>query len=81
MLSLAKQTNKDTRTLGTLFYICCEELKQATFAEALALVLMFLEHAMAVATEITREIIRSLIYRQFMRQGGYLHGKITPLIV
>ena len=43
-LAVAKRTNKDPRTLGTLFHACCEELQQATFAEALALVLMFLEH-------------------------------------
>jgi hypothetical protein len=42
---------------------CCEELQQATFAEALTLVLMFLEQAMGAATEMTREIIRSLIDR------------------
>ena len=55
MLALAKRTNKDPRTLGTLFHACCEELQQATFAEALALVLMFLEQAMGAATEMTRE--------------------------
>ena len=85
-LALAKRTNKDPRTLGTLFHACCEELQQATFAEALALVLMFLEQALGAATEMTRELFRSLIdrsgnYRQFTGQGGYLHGKITPLLV
>ena len=63
MLALAKRTNKDLRTLGTLFHACCEELQQATFAEALVLVLMFLEQAMGAATEITRELFRSLIDR------------------
>jgi hypothetical protein len=66
MLALAKRTNKDPRTLGTLFHACCEELHQATFAEALALVLMFLQQAMGAATEMTRAIIRSLIDR-FLR--------------
>ena len=46
MLALAKRTNKDPRTLGTLFHACCEELRQVTFAEALALVLMFLQQTM-----------------------------------
>jgi hypothetical protein len=66
MLALAKRTNKGPRTLGTLFHACCEELLQATFAEALALMLMFLEQAMGAATELTREIIRSLIDRFLM---------------
>ena len=73
MLALAKRTNKDPRTLGTLFHACCEELQQATFAEALALVLMFLEQAMGAATEMTREIIRSLIDR-FLRELPPIYG-------
>jgi hypothetical protein len=56
MLALAKRTNKDPRTLGILFHACCEELQQATFAEALALVLMILEQALGAATEMTREL-------------------------
>jgi hypothetical protein len=73
MLALAKRTNKDPRTLGTLFHACCEELQQATFAEVLALVLMFLEQALGVTTEMTREIIRSLIDR-FLRDRPPLYG-------
>jgi len=73
MLALAKRTNQDHRTLGTLFHACCEELQQATFAEALALVLMFLEQALGAATEMTREIIRSLIDR-FLRELPSIYG-------
>ncbi len=73
MLALAKRTNKDPRTLGTMFHACCEELQQATFAEALALVLMFLEQAMGAATEMTRGIIRSLIDR-FLRDLPPIYG-------
>jgi hypothetical protein len=73
MLTLAKRTNKDPRTLGTLFHACCEELQQATFAEALALVLLFLEQAMGAATEMTRELLRSLI-DQFLRELPPIYG-------
>lgn len=73
MLALAKRTNKDPRTLGTLFHACCEELRQATFAEALALVLMFLQQTMGAATEMTRAIIRSLIDR-FLRDLPPIYG-------
>ena len=73
MLTLAKRTNKDPRTLGTLFHACCEELRQATFAEALALVLMFLEQAMGAATEMTRELLRSLLDR-FLRDLPPIYG-------
>jgi hypothetical protein len=73
MLALAKRTNQDARTLGTLFHACCEELQQATFAEALVLVLMFLEQALGAATEMTRELIRSLIDR-FLRELPPIYG-------
>ena len=61
MLELARRMNKDPRTLGTLFYACCEELRQATFAEALAVLLVLLEQALGTATEITRKLIHVLI--------------------
>ena len=73
MLALAKRTNQDPRTLGTLFHACCEELQQATFAEALALVLIFLEQALGAAPEMTRELIRSLI-EQFLRELPPIYG-------
>jgi hypothetical protein len=66
MLALAKRTNQDHRTLGTLFHACCEELQQATFAEALAFVLMLLEQALGAAPDMTRALFRSLV-EQFLR--------------
>jgi hypothetical protein len=74
MLALAKRTNQDPRTLGTLFHACCDELQQVTFAEALALVLIFLEQALAAVPEMTREFLRSLIDR-FLRELPPIYGK------
>jgi hypothetical protein len=62
MLALAKRTSKDPRTLGTLFHACCEELQQATFADALG-----------AATAMTGEIIHSLIDR-FLRELPPIYG-------
>jgi hypothetical protein len=73
MLALAKRTNQDPRTLGTLFHACCEELQQATFAEALAFVLMFLEQALGAAPDMTRALFRSLI-DQFLRKLPPIYG-------
>ena len=73
MLALAKRTNKDPRTFGILFHACCEELQQVTFAEALALLLMLLEQAIGNATEMTRELLRSLIDR-FLRELPPIYG-------
>lgn len=73
MLALAKRTNQDPRTLGTLFHACCEELQQATFAEALVLVLILLEQALGAARDMTRELFRSLIDR-FLRDLPPIYG-------
>ena len=67
MLALAKRLYQDHRTLGPLFHACCEELQQATFAEALAFVLMFLEQALGSAPDMTRALFQSLI-DQFIRE-------------
>ena len=74
MLALAKRTNQDPRTLGSLFHACCEELQQATFAEALALVLIFLEQALAAVPQMTRDLLRTLIDR-FLRELPPIYGK------
>ena len=73
MLALAKRTNQDHRTLGTLFHACCDELQQSTFAEALAFVLMLLEQALGAAPDMIRELIRSLIDR-FLRELPPIYG-------
>jgi hypothetical protein len=73
MLALARRTNQDPRTLGTLFHACCEELQQATVAEALAFVLMLLEQAMVSATAETKKVILSLIER-FLRELPPIYG-------
>jgi hypothetical protein len=49
--------------LGSLFHASCDELKQAGFAEVLALLLMFLEQALAAIVGISKELIRSLVKR------------------
>ena len=39
MLELARRSSNDPRTLGTLFYAGCDELRQVSFAEAVTLLL------------------------------------------
>jgi len=73
MLALAKRTNQDPRTLGTLFHACCEELEQATFAEALAILLKLLKKALATIPEMTMDLIQSMIDR-FLRELPPIYG-------
>jgi len=73
MLALAKRTNQDPRTFGTLFHACCEELEQVTFAEALAILLILLKQALETVPEMTRDLIRSMIER-FLRELPPIYG-------
>lgn len=43
MLELARRSAKDPRTLGSLFYAGCDELRQTSFAEAVTLLLTSLQ--------------------------------------
>jgi Archaeal putative transposase ISC1217 len=63
MLALARRRNNDPRTLGSLFHASCDELKQAGFAEALALLLTLFEQALSTMVGISKELIRSLVER------------------
>ena len=67
MLALAKRTNQDPRTLGTLFYAYCEEMQQAGFAEALMILLSLLEKALSNIVGISKELICSLV-EQFLNE-------------
>ncbi len=38
MLAVENRNNTDLRTIGTLFYYCCDELEDIKFHEALQLI-------------------------------------------
>ena len=63
MLELARRMNKDPRTLGTLFYATCEELKQTGFVEAMIILMTLLEKTVDTIMENSKKLIRSLINR------------------
>lgn len=46
MLEIGKRTTADPRTLGTLFYATCDEIQQASFSDALVLLLNLLVQAL-----------------------------------
>jgi hypothetical protein len=73
MLALVERSDKTPQSVGALFYVCCEELQQVTFANALVLMLMFLEQVIGASTEMTKEIICSRIDR-FLRDLPPIYG-------
>jgi hypothetical protein len=63
MLELAKRTNADPRTLGNLFHAVCDELRQISFTEALALLLKLLEETLNSVIGLCKEQVQRLIER------------------
>lgn len=63
MLEMAKRTNADPRTLGNLFHAVCDELRQISFTEALALLLKLLEEALNSVIGLCKEQVLQLVER------------------
>jgi hypothetical protein len=61
MLTLARRTNSDPRTLGTLFHALCDELRQTSFVEALALLLKLLEQSLKKFAVFSKELMQQLV--------------------
>ena len=61
MLELAKRETADLRTLGTLFYAVCDEMRQIGFTEALALLLKLLEETLNNVIGLCKEQVQRLI--------------------
>jgi hypothetical protein len=63
MLELVKRTSADPRTLGNLFHAVCDELRQISLTEALALLLKLLEEALSSVIGLCKEQVQRLIER------------------
>ena len=59
--------NADPRTLGHLFHATCDELRQTSFFEALALLLKLLEQSLNKLAGFTKELMLLLV-EQFVAE-------------
>jgi hypothetical protein len=67
VLEIGKRTTADPRTLGTLFHATCDEIRQASFAEALVLFLKLLEQTLNAVVGFSKEQLEHLV-QQFVEQ-------------
>jgi len=67
VLELARRTNADPRTLGDLFHATCDELRQKSLTDALALLLNLLERSLRRFAGFTKELMTQLI-EQFVAE-------------
>jgi len=61
MLDLSRRTTADPRTLGSLFYAVCDEMRQIEFTEALSLLLTLLEETLHNILGLCKEQVQPLI--------------------
>ncbi len=57
MLSTQSRNNEDLRTIGGLFFNCCDELEDIQFLEAIKIILELLENALQEKLSLTKEQI------------------------
>lgn len=67
ILEIGKRTTADPRTLGTLFHATCDEIRQASFTEALAILLELLEQTLKTIVGFSQEQVAQLV-QQFIEQ-------------
>ncbi|OPX87854.1 MAG: Transposase DDE domain protein [Pelotomaculum sp. PtaB.Bin104] len=76
MLALENRENKDPRTLGNLFYLCCDELKDISFAEAFQLILTILKNTLRKHLTITDNAFNDLINNFITCLPAFLKGRL-----
>ncbi|MEI3604045.1 transposase [Oceanobacillus sp. SE10311] len=72
MLSLSVREEEDPRTIGQLFYMCCDEMEDIRFAQALMTILELVGSTMAEEYLLTDEQINEFFDRFFSKIPDYL---------
>lgn len=74
-LPIETRENKDQRTLGHLFYVCCDELEDIKLATALLLLVDLLKQAIHDVLLLTEEQFQE-IFDRFTASAQVLQGFI-----
>jgi hypothetical protein len=61
MLSLHARQNKDDRSCGELFFLCCQEIKNVNFMTSLTLIISVLQQAVRNVLVITEEKLNEIL--------------------
>ena len=61
MLSLESRNNQDPRTLGNLFYICCDEMQDISFTQAVLLILDLLKRSLIDLLFLTEQKVNEFL--------------------
>lgn len=77
MLSVENRNNIDLRTIGALFYYCCDELEDIKFLEALQLIIEALKTALQEKLFLTKETISEFLDYFVSSLPDYIKAKLS----
>nr|WP_245799220.1 transposase [Virgibacillus siamensis] len=78
MLAVSSREEEDPRTIGQLFFVCCDEIGDIRFAEALLTILELLGSVLAEDYLLTDEQIEQFLDRFFNRLPNFLRQPLLP---
>ena len=76
MLALENRENKDPRTLGNLFYVCCDELQDISFTTAFQQILTLLKDNLRKYLSITEDVLQDMINDFISYLPVFLKGRL-----
>jgi len=79
MLALESRNNKDLRTWGELFYVCCDELHDIKFIEALQLIINLLKSVLVEKMSLTKQQVDELLQHFIVSLPAYFKEKLAKL--
>jgi len=77
LLTLESRESQDPRTLGELFYICCDELDDIQFASALLLLIELFKSAVQEVLVLTEEKFQELFDKFLSSLPKYIKGLLS----
>ncbi len=77
MLAVENRNNTDLRTIGALFYYCCDELEDIKFLEALQLIIEALKIALQEKLFLTKETINEFLNYFVSSLPDYIKAKLS----
>jgi hypothetical protein len=79
MLEIGKRTTADPRTLGALFHATCDEMRQTSFTEALAVLLKLLEQMLKDVVGFSKEQVEHLVQQFIAQLPSVFRGRLLFL--
>jgi len=77
MLAVENRNNTDLRTIGALFYYCCDELEDIKFVEALQLIIEALKVTLQEKLFLSKETINELLGYFVSSLPDYIKAKLS----